>query len=250
MSLRLRRSAGGSAIAAGRAGVVRRWPTRRSAARCALVSGSTGVVANAFLAGYFALAAPATGLPDGPFEWFGPANDIIGSLSMAALIPVICYVRRRVPADRVLGGLSVAALVASGALAAAGPLLVAGAITLQAQFVVAGLGLPVIFGWLWRAGRAARRSGRLPARVARFGEVVGLAALVATGVAAVGVALPAGSAAQVVVLGAAALPGLPAYLAFPVWLVLAGRAWRGTEGRRASVVSTPVGSTALRGAPE
>ena len=74
---------------------------------------------------------------------------------MAALIPVIGYVRRRVPDDRLLGVLSAAGVVASAGLAAGGPLLVGGAINLETQFVVAGVGLPVIFGWLWRACRAA-----------------------------------------------------------------------------------------------
>src|SRR6478672_4786327 len=50
----------------------------------------------------------------------GPTNDIVGSLSMAALIPVIGYVWRRVPGDRVLAGLSATAVLASAAFAAAG----------------------------------------------------------------------------------------------------------------------------------
>ncbi|HEY5878860.1 MAG TPA: hypothetical protein VIU11_08115 [Nakamurella sp.] len=205
---------------------------RRVAALSAMVGGACGVAANASLLGYYALARPWQPGHDGPYEWLGPANDLIGSLSMAALIPVIGYVRRRVPDDRLLGVLSAAGVVASAGLAAGGPLLVGGVITLETQFVVAGVGLPVIFGWLWRASRAARRTGVLPPRTARFGEIVGMTALAATGLAAIGAVLPAGSAAQYVVLGLAAVPGLPAYLAFPVWEILAGRAWwRETRGR-------------------
>jgi hypothetical protein len=47
--------------------------------------------------------------------------------------------------------------------------------------------------------------------------------------AGIGALLPVGSVAQIVVLGVAAIPGLPAYLAFPVWQILAGRAWLSAE---------------------
>jgi hypothetical protein len=204
---------------------MRRRLFRRVAAVSALVAGAAGITANAFLIGYFAVARSGAAGPPGRWEWLGPANDIVGSLSMAALIPVIGYVRRRVPADRVLAVLSGGALLASAALAAAGPLLVAGVITLDTQFLVAGLGLPVIFGWLWRANRASRRSDVLPPRAARLGRWIGVVALAATALAGIGALLPFGSPAQVIVVGAAAIPGLPAYLAFPVWQVVAGRAW-------------------------
>lgn len=198
---------------------------RRVAGVSAVVAGAAGLTANALLIGYYLLARPWQPVRWGPHEWLGPANDIVGSLSMAALIPVIGYVWRRVPDDRPLAVLSGAAIAASAAFAVAGPMLVAGRITLETQFVVAGVGLPVIFGWLWRANRASRRSRLLPPRTARLGRWIGVVALAATGLAAIGALLPFGSPAQVVVLGAAAIPGLPAYLAFPVWQILAGRAW-------------------------
>lgn len=197
----------------------------RSAGACAGVAGATGIAANAALIGYFVLAAPWEPGHNGRWEWLGPANDIVGSVSMVALIPVIAYLRHRVPGDRLLAALSVGGVLAAGASAVAGPLLVAGVITLPTQFVVAGVGLPVIFGWLWRANRAAARAGVLPRRTARFGDVIAIAALGATGLAGIGAALPAGSVGQYVVLALVALPGLAAYLAFPVWQIAAGRTW-------------------------
>ena len=204
---------------------VRRRLFRRVAAASAIVGGVSGIVANGFLVAYYALARPWEPGHDGAWEWPGPANEIVGSVSMAALIPVIAFVRRRARGDRLLGILSVGGMVAAAAFALAGPLLVGGVITLQVQFVVAGVGLPVIFGWLWRACGAARRTGMLPPQTTRFGELVAIVALAATGLAAIGAVLPAESVAQYVVLGLAAVPGLPAYLAFPVWEILAGRAW-------------------------
>ncbi len=204
---------------------MRRHLFRRIPAVSAILAGTAGLAANAFLILYFALARPWQPGHDGPWEWLGPANDITGSLSMAALIPVIVHIRRRVPGDRLLGLLSVGGVLAAAASAAAGPLLVGGLITLDTQFVVAGVGLPVIFGWLWRAGRAAGRIALLPPRTARFGERIGMTALGATVLAGIGSLLPVGSPAQHVVVGRAALPGLPAYLAFPVWQVVVGRSW-------------------------
>ncbi len=198
---------------------------RRVAGTSAIVAGVAGCGANAFLIAYYVLARPWEAGHSGPYEWLGPANDIVGSVSMALLIPVIGYVWRQVRGDRLLAGLSATAVLASAAFAVAGPLLVAGRITLETQFAVAGVGLPVIFGWLWRANRASRRSGLLPPRTARLGRWIGVVALAATGLAGVGALLPFGSPAQVIVVAAAAIPGLPAYLAFPVWQVLAGRAW-------------------------
>jgi hypothetical protein len=128
---------------------------------------------------------------------------------------------------------SAGAALAALALAAAGPLLVAGVITLSAQFVVAGVGLPIVFGWLWRAGRTARHSGALPARTARAGELIARAALAGTVVAVAALLLPTASAGQIVALCAAAVAGLPAYLAFPVWLIAAGRAWLSGPGSAA-----------------
>jgi hypothetical protein len=198
---------------------------RRAAAVSAVVAGVAGVIANGCLVLYYALARPWEAGHAGPWEWLGPANDIVGSVSMAALIPVIVYVGRKVPADRLLGVLCVAGVLASSAFALAGPMLVAGVITLETQFVVAGVGLPVIFGWLWRASWSAGHAQVLPPRTARAGELIAIAALAATGVALAGLLLPPASVGQFAVLGVAAVAGLPAYLAFPVWLIDVGRAW-------------------------
>lgn len=204
---------------------MRRRLFRRVAGASAIVAGVAGCSANGFLIAYYVLARPWQAGHSGPYEWLGPANDIVGSLSMALLVPVIAFVWGQARGDRLLDVLSVAGMLASAAFASAGPMLVAGRITLETQFVVAGLGLPVIFGWLWRASRAARRRGLLPRRTAGLGRWIGIVALAATGVVGLGALLPLGSTAQIVLLGVAAIPGLPAYLAFPVWQILAGRAW-------------------------
>lgn len=199
----------------------RRLFSRRTA-MCAVISGVSGIAANLLLAGFFAAARPWV-MSSSPWAWLGPANDVTGAISMATLIPVVLALGRVIPATRLLQLLSGGSVVAMGALAVAAPLLLSGVVTLTVQFAVAGVGLPVIFGWLVVANLAGRRAGVFPDSVAAFGRNVGAAALAATAIAGVGTLLPSGSVTHYVVLGLAALAGLPAYLMFPVWSILLAR---------------------------
>jgi hypothetical protein len=203
---------------------MRRRLFRRAAASGAVVSGITGIAANLLLILYFALAKPWNSGHDGPWEWMGPANDIVGAVSIAALIPVVAHLSRRLRHDRLIVILGVGSVLAMAAGAVAGPLLVTGQISLETQFVVAGIELPILFGWLLRVSRTGGRAGILPASLARFGERIGAGALLGTALAVLSFALPWGSIGQYALLGLAALAGLPAYLAFPVWALRLGRA--------------------------
>lgn len=192
---------------------------RRRVAGCALISGVTGIVANLSLAGFFALSRP-WGDASSRWAWLGPANDVTGAISMATLIPVVVYLGRRIPSTRLLELLTAGSVLAMGSLALVAPLMLAGVVSLTVQFVIAVVGLPLIFGWLVVINRAGRRSSVLPDSVAGFGRKVGLAALTGTALAGAAALLPRGSAAQYVLLGLAAATGLPAYLAFPIWPIL------------------------------
>ena len=202
---------------------MRRRLFRRAAAATALASGITGIAANALLVLFFALARPWETGGSARWDWLGPANDIVGAVSMAAFIPAVVYLTQLLRDDRLLVVLGGVSILGMGGLAAAGPLLVAGQISLETQFVVAGLALPPLFGWLLRACLTGGRRGALAPKLALFGERIGAGALVGTAVAIASLALPTGSVAQYVALGLAAIPGLPAYLVFPVWQLRFGR---------------------------
>ncbi|MGS0684059.1 hypothetical protein ACVBEQ_02685 [Nakamurella sp. GG22] len=205
--------------------------SRRRTAIFAVISGVSGIVANVSLAGFFAMAAPWSDTPS-RWAWLGPVNDVTGAISMAALIPVAIHLRRTVPPSELLRLLSGGAVAGMGALAVVAPLMLSGVVSLTAQFAVAGVALPVIFGWLVVVNRAGRRAGVLPDTVAVFGRTVGAAALVGTALAAAGALAPAASTVQQVLLAAAAVIGLPAYLAFPVWPILLARRVLGRKPRR------------------
>ncbi len=195
--------------------------TRRRTALFAVISGVSGIVANLSLAGFFAVGAP--GDASARWAWLGPANDITGAISMAALIPVVIHLRRELRASGVVRLLSGASIAGMGALALVAPLMLSGMVSLTAQFVVAGVALPVIFGWLLAVNLAAGRSAVLPAGNALFGRTVGAAALAGTALAAFGAVAPPSSTLQRLLFAAAAVVGLPAYLAFPVWPILVSR---------------------------
>lgn len=196
-----------------------------------------GILANLALLGFYLLARPWVA-GTSAWDWLGPANDVTGAVSMAALIPLVAYLDRALPTGRLQRALGICSILGMAGLACVTPLMLYGVVSLTVQFAVAGVALPPIFGWLLVVNRVGRRTEEFPASVATFGERVGLAALAATGIAGVALLLPGGSITQYVIFGVAAVVGLPAYLAFPVWpLLLARKVLRSQDGR------LPTGST-------
>jgi hypothetical protein len=115
-----------------------------------------------------------------------------------------------------------------------------GWVSLEVQFAVAGVGLPVLFGWMWFVSRTGWQSGRLPRAVGRLGVWIGILAVSGTALAGIGALLPWGSPAQFVLFGAGAVLGLPAYLAFPVWPIALGTKVFGAQQELLLQVATTV----------
>jgi len=201
---------------------MRRRLFRRVAACGAVIGGISGIVANLALMGFFALSRPWQPATS-QWAWLGPANDVTGAVSTAALIPVVIYLHRVLPRNRLLTVFGTAGILGMAGLTVVAPLMLSGVVTLMVQFVVAGVALPAMFGWLLVVNRVGRREGVFPVALANFGERVGVAALVATGIAGMALVVPPGSVPQNVLLGIAAIVGLPAYLAFPVWPIRLAR---------------------------
>lgn len=194
-------------------------PPLRGVGRWALVAGATGVTANGLLAGLY------TGLftDTEALLWTGPANDVVGALSSAATVPVVLGLTRHLGGPRHVVVLARVTVAGAGLMVVASGLLVAGVVPLPVQVVVAVPYVAVLFGWLWAAGRSARRSGRLPHRLARSAEVLGRLVVVALPLAGLAALLPQGSVAQYCVGGIALGAGLGGFLGFPLWLVAVGR---------------------------
>jgi len=212
----------------------------RFASYSAVLSGVTGLIANLALILFYVLAKPWHTATSG-WSWWGPVNDVVGAASMGAFIPVIVQLGRRVPGSqllRVLGWGSVAA--AAALVLVVGPMLL-GWLPLAVQFAVAGVGLPVLFGWIWVINRTGLRTRTLPRGIARWGVCIGAGAVAGTALAVVGIMLAWGSTGQYVLLGIGAALGLPAYLAFPIWVIVLGRRVFGEQPPLVLQVATTVG---------
>lgn len=188
----------------------------RTIERWGLLAGVTGVVANLLLAALWALAIP--GLEK--FEWTGPANDVVGGIvSTGALVPVAVALAALLD-RRLVRVVTSLAVVAMGAMVVSSALLVADVLSFDVQVYVA---IPVVvfmFGWVAAVGYVGTRGGRLPPRLARAATVIGLAGVAGLALALPGLLLPAQSVQQYVLFGAGLVVGVPAYLAFPVWLIV------------------------------
>lgn len=191
----------------------------KRAALFAYAAGVTGVLANLFLIAFFALQAsqPADGFS------LGSANDIVGSLATAFMIPVALFLGRLLPQQRAARFTQAVGLAAMGLLTVGGPLLVLGVLVFEVATPIAMAAWIILSIWLFLVNRWLRRFSVLPVWLTRVGVLLGAGTLAGYVVVGLGLLLPWMSWAQLVVFGVGVLFGLPAWLGIPVWFVLLGR---------------------------
>jgi hypothetical protein len=181
------------------------------AAPWARAAGATGMAANALLVAFFAVEMGRR--PPLRFS-LGSANDLVGSVSTALMVPVALaispgrWVRR-------LG------LTAMSTLTLAGPALVTGLVPFRRQLPVVLTGLAGLSGWVLLTSHGNRDA--LPEPVTRIG--VGSAGAVLAGgtVAAVGLLFPPRSRARQAAFAAGGVPAALGSFALPVWFLRLGR---------------------------
>ena len=185
----------------------------------AYAAGATGILANLFLIAFFALQAthPVNGFS------LGSANDLVGSLATAFMIPVALSLGGRLPQRRAARLTQGAGLIAMALLSIGGPLLVLGVLAFEIQTPIAIGAWIVLSLWLFLINRWLRLSGVLEPRVTRLGEFLGAGTLAGYVIVGLGLLLPWMSWGQLVVFGVGLLIGLPAWLGIPVWFLLLGR---------------------------
>jgi len=180
-----------------------RWRQPRVAA---WVSGVAGILAGALLVMFFTLADPYG------WSWTGPASDVVGAVQFAAFAPAAWALRRRLPATRAVQAGTVAAVLAMVAAAVLSLLLVAGALSYEAQLPAVIAAFAVVYAWLLVADLAAHRARTLPRRVTRTGLLLAVAFLAGLVLTGAGLVLPGPVGRIAWWLGLA--------LAFPGWLGL------------------------------
>ena len=187
-----------------------------STALFAYAAGVTGILANLLLIAFFAVrVAP-----------LGTANDLVGALGTAFMIPVALALGVSLP-DRRRGIITlVVGLSAMFVLTAGGPLLALGALSFKAQAPIALGAWGMLSLWLLLVNRWSRVCGALPSRMARFGELLGTVVVVAGAVAGTGLLLPWMAPQQQILLGVAGVLAALGMLATPFWFLLLGRLLR------------------------
>jgi hypothetical protein len=167
---------------------------------------------------FFGLARPFSGEPSA-WSWLGPANDLTSAVQAAALIPVALTLRDLVAGRgvRTWTRVGVSAMTAATVLPL---LLVAGLLPFAVQAPMVTLAIVIMFCWMFAISRAGGRAGTLTQTTARAGMATTLALGSLGLAAALAAALPAGSAARTVAVGAAAAAGIVAWLGFPAWTLL------------------------------
>lgn len=188
--------------------VVERW---------GLVAGVTGVAGNVLLIALWTLALPGVG----DYDWTGPANDVMGGIvSTGATIPVALALGALVGSRPLVRVTTLLAASAMAAVVVSSTLLVTDAIPFEVQVLVAVPAIMVMFGWTAVIGRDGAVTRLLPLGLARLAVAIGVSGCLGFVLAGTSLLLPWESVAQYVVGGAGLLVGAPAFLAFPIWLIL------------------------------
>jgi len=135
------------------------------------------------------------------------------------MMPLAMALRDRVGGGRRIRVATTVALAAMGAILGSSALLVAGLIPFETTVVPTGVSAIALLVWVGQIGRAARLSATLSPRLAKAAETIGACGGLGSLLAGTGLLLPAASVAQYVVGGIGALLALPAFFAFPIWLI-------------------------------
>jgi hypothetical protein len=145
----------------------------------------------------------------------GSANDVVGSVSTALMIPVVLAISPSRWTRR-------SGLATTGVLTLAGPALVLGLVPFAVQLPIAIGAFEVLAAWMVRTSRGRR--GTPPTDVTELGVRSGGLVLLGRAVVGLGLLLPDGSLPRTAAFAAGGVPGALGCLAMPVWFLRLGRA--------------------------
>ena len=148
--------------------------------------------ANVLLAGFYAGRASTLGVVGSAAEWAGPANDVVGAVSTAAMVPMALGLLAHLGRPRGLEVVTWAAVGAMVALSVLGPA-AARRHPVRRSAAAAVPAVAVIFGWLLLVGRAGRATRRLPASLSTAAITIGTGLLTAFPLLGAAALLPTGS---------------------------------------------------------
>lgn len=186
----------------------------RGVRAAALASGVIGVVADAFLILYYAVAKPWTETP--AESWFGAANDVLIIAQFGLLGVVVLGLQRALAAAPRVRLWSVVALLACAAIVLLQVLFVAGVFTFDAVVVPVSLSGIACMIWAAVVSRPGRDAGVLSTTAAGLGRWLGI--LLPASVVVFGIGFVVTVVADVAwawVAGAA--PAFAVWILLPLW---------------------------------
>lgn len=212
------------------------------------MTGYVGVASALALTLFFALSDPF-GADLRTWSWLGPANDVLSVVMVPAqsiAMVLVWRALRPAPIVAALTWLTIAALVAAAVVTVR---MLAGAATLETQFLFAIPQIVLMFGWLLAVGlHRLREHGRRDADHSRdldrarepdrardpdepllltrglaiWAVVAGAAGIAGLMLFSLAYAFPAESAGQLAFFIAGGVPGAIAYVVFPFWWLVLG----------------------------
>ena len=188
------------------------------AAWFAYAAGVASIVSNALLIAFYAFQV---GRPEGGTS-LGTANDLVGSLSTALMIPAALALADRLPRRRAVRVVRAVGVAAMAVLTAGGPLLVLGVSSFEVHAPIMLAAWMVLCVWLLLVNRQACLSRALRSRTARFGEFAGAGPLVGGAILGTAFLLPWMSGGQLALFVVGGLFAFVGFLGIPAWFLLLG----------------------------
>lgn len=182
----------------------------------ALASGVAGVAADVLLLLFYVEAMPWEDSPGAP-TWYGTANDWLVIVQFAALLPVMYWLGRQLGDNARVRAWTRLGLAAAAGITGLQVLLLAGVLDFAVQGPLVGACAVLTLGWVWAISGAGPRA--LPARLARFGRLLGPGTAVAVVAFALG-ALVSETTGISWAWVAGGLPGFVVWALLPVWTLL------------------------------
>lgn len=195
------------------------------AAGRALTRGTAFVVGAAGLV-VAALGVAWTGVslaPEGPERALAIDGifDVAVAIFASALMLAVLLVGSAASDRSSATGLTWITAIGAGTLAVVSALRAGGSIPESAQLSVAGLFLVLLIAWLAAIGRAGRRTGVFGRGLSRFASILALGLALALMLLVFGAVFPEDTRGRAVVFTLGAIPGVLAWVALPIWWVVA-----------------------------
>jgi hypothetical protein len=166
---------------------------------------------------------------------FGPLSDLGTPVWNLLLIPLLLTFYPLLKVTRLGRALTAVTVVLAVAGAASSALLVTKTLTFAISTPVTVLGVLVQGLWLFALTRRLKAVPGWPRRVVRLGLLIPAGQAIAAALVGISLGFGWGSVPQIAVMAIGLVAGVPAWAAWPVWVLLVGRFLAGADHSTAAI---------------